>query len=91
MEKKYWFVPKDYGWGLMPISWEGWLVTFLWIAVLAAYGEYGYGIFTAYDGLNVADYVRFLFDVTVAMFLFVYSSKGRTKGEVKWYWGNRPK
>ena len=33
-DKRYWFGAKryGYGWGL-PITWEGWLVLVLWIAV----------------------------------------------------------
>lgn len=31
MEKKLWFKAKTYGWGWYPVSWEGWLVIFIWV------------------------------------------------------------
>jgi hypothetical protein len=35
-----WFRPKEWGWGLVPITWQGWAYTFLWVAliVLPFYG-----------------------------------------------------
>ena len=30
--KKRWFGPKIVGWGPAPKSWEGWLVTLVWLA-----------------------------------------------------------
>jgi hypothetical protein len=32
--KKRWFGPKYVGWGPAPKSWEGWLVTLVWMASL---------------------------------------------------------
>jgi hypothetical protein len=33
--KRYWFSAKRYGWGWgPPTSWQGWLVFFIWLAVL---------------------------------------------------------
>ena len=34
--KRPWFGPKRIGWGWRPVSWEGWLATFLCVAVVAA-------------------------------------------------------
>ena len=40
MKNKYWFrkrkglFTKDLGWGWAPISWEGWIVTFLFIIIV---------------------------------------------------------
>jgi hypothetical protein len=27
-----WFGPKRYGWGLTPVSWQGWLLTAVYVA-----------------------------------------------------------
>ena len=32
--KPTWFRPKVFGWGLVPISWQGWLYTLSWLGVL---------------------------------------------------------
>lgn len=29
----YWFVPKAYGWGAVPATWQGWLATSLFVLV----------------------------------------------------------
>ncbi len=34
--RKGWFGPKRIGWGVSPRSWEGWLVTLVFVAGLAA-------------------------------------------------------
>lgn len=31
-----WFGPKKIGWGVSPRSWQGWVVTAIFIAILAA-------------------------------------------------------
>lgn len=31
MKKKLWFRAKDYGWGWYPVTWQGWLVTLLFV------------------------------------------------------------
>ncbi len=30
---KPWFVPKKFGYGFTPVSWEGWAITFIVVAV----------------------------------------------------------
>jgi len=32
--KPQWFRPKSFGWGLTPITWEGWVYTLVWAVVL---------------------------------------------------------
>ncbi len=32
--KRYWFRTKRYGWGWVPATWEGWLVTFFFMLML---------------------------------------------------------
>ena len=33
-----WFRRKRFGWGLRPISWQGWLLTIVYVAILVALG-----------------------------------------------------
>lgn len=33
--KPQWFVPKVFGWGLTPITWQGWVYAGVWAAVIA--------------------------------------------------------
>ncbi len=32
--KKLWFKAKMYGWGWQPVSWEGWVVTLIYVAAI---------------------------------------------------------
>lgn len=34
MAGQYWFATKEYGWGWFPVTWEGWTVTGLYVAVM---------------------------------------------------------
>jgi hypothetical protein len=34
--KPQWFVPKKFGWGLHPVTWQGWVYTVAWAGVIAA-------------------------------------------------------
>jgi hypothetical protein len=33
--KPQWFRPKAIGWGLTPISWQGWFYTAIWVTAIA--------------------------------------------------------
>jgi len=33
-EKNLWFKARKYGWGWTPITWQGWLVTFLFLCLV---------------------------------------------------------
>ena len=81
---KFWFAPKRYGYGLTPISWEGWLVTLglVGIVVLIAYAN---NIIT---GPPTKREVLFhLIELIIIIYLFMYYAKNRTNGEIKWNWG----
>jgi hypothetical protein len=34
-----WFGPKRFGWGLTPVSWEGWALTGAYIALIVTLGS----------------------------------------------------
>lgn len=36
--KPQWFKPKTFGWGLTPVTWQGWIYTLVWaVALLGPY------------------------------------------------------
>ncbi len=34
-QKKLWFKAKDYGWGWYPVTWQGWVITLVYILFLS--------------------------------------------------------
>jgi hypothetical protein len=36
MSQKIWFKSKSYGWGWVPVTWQGWLVIVGWILLYGA-------------------------------------------------------
>lgn len=91
MEKKNWFVPKSYGWGLAPICWQGWVVTLFYIGLMVLYIGYAYDLFQNVDQITVGDVPKMIFDLLVSGVVFVYMMEGKTEGKVRWYWGNTKK
>ena len=82
---KYWFVPKKYGYGFYPVTWEGWASTIVLIGLvlLSVYlNDINSPLVTS---KNLWGY---LFDVALITSLFAYFAKNKTKGIVKWNWGN---
>lgn len=91
MEKKNWFVPKSYGWGLAPTCWQGWVATLFYIGLMGLYIGYGYDLFQNADKITVGDVPKMIFDLLVSGVVFVYMMEGKTEGKVIWYWGNMNK
>lgn len=86
MDKKYWFRPKRYGWGFTPISWEGWLATLIFVALIYA-SVYVNEIYK--ETVNMEQIIRFLVDILIISTLFTCFAKDKTDGELKWHWGNK--
>lgn len=55
-----WFARKRYGWGLRPSSWQGWLLTLVYVAVVVTLG------------LTLAQRQTWLFLTTLAVVSAVY-------------------
>lgn len=77
----YWFKRKTYGWGWTPATWQGWLVTGIYVAVLVALGA-------TIDEASSRREVALMFVLpfvlaTVALIRICYQ-----KGEPpRWQWG----
>jgi hypothetical protein len=82
MNKKLWFRAKTYGWGWTPCSWEGWLITGLFVF-------FEYWNFVRLDAVSYSssDTLRpFIIQtlLAVAAFLVVAYWRGEKPG---WRWG----
>lgn len=83
---KYWFVPKRYGWGFFPISWEGWLFValLLGLVMLSAWTNNFFNEGNPLTGENLG---RFILDLILLILSTIPFCEKRTKSEVKWNWG----
>ena len=81
---KFWFKPKSYGYGLTPITWEGWLCTLV-LVVLIFGAAFVNDFFTPETGFN--EVVVFVMIATLLGMAFTFIFKGKTDGEMRWRWG----
>jgi len=83
---KYWFKPKRYGWGFVPISREGWLMTALLLALVLVAAHFN-GLFA--EVTETAQIFCFLINTLILTVVFSIVARPRTRGEVKWRWGGK--
>lgn len=80
--QKMWFKTKNYGWGWVPVSWEGWVATIFYILgiVYILLERDRDALLDNNSWVNLA--IKFVL-ITV-IFLIIAYKKG---GEPKWQWG----
>lgn len=77
VEPGYWFVPKLFGIGATPVTWQGWVLTIGFAALLVA------------DVRFVPERIAQV-GIGVALFaLFTVIAVNKTKGGWRWRWGGR--
>lgn len=77
VRKGYWFVPKLFGFGVTPVTWQGWALTLGFAAALVAAIR-----------LVPGDVPRIV--IAVALFAaFAVVAANRTDGGLGWHWGMR--
>lgn len=77
----YWFKAKLFGWGWTPVTWQGWLVTLIYVAFLI--------LFALTIDENYSDReVLFTFVLPVALLTITFIRIAYKKGEKpRWNWG----
>lgn len=81
--KKVWFKRKLYGWGWTPVTWQGWLVSFLYTALIILFG------FTI-DENSPPREIFFTFFLPFILQTIVFIRVLYKKGErPKWQWGRK--
>jgi hypothetical protein len=72
--RKAWFVPKRYGYGSTPASWQGWAATAVFIAVFVL------------DVTLLRGWTRWVCG-TLAIGVFASVACAKTSGGCRWRWG----
>jgi hypothetical protein len=85
MTNRYWFAPKQYGFGYSPASWEGWLATALFIGLLVGSNH----LLRSLMGSSppATQTVVTALTLVVEIILFLWLAASRTKGSLRWRWG----
>lgn len=88
-ERGYWFKAKEYGYGWMPVTWQGWLVTFFFTLLLLRDILLVLSDMSEYNGRYVLPYlvetiIPFILYTTIFLFLTIKAGE-----PAKWRWGNK--
>lgn len=75
--KGYWFKRKLYGWGWVPVKWQGWLVTLALIIFI---------VYVAIVFLTKGKLIEYFVSLTVALVVLMYIAY-KTGEKPKWSWG----
>ena len=79
--EKYWFKRKLFGWGWTPATWQGWLVTFVYIGAIVVFA------FTI-DSESPDREIMFTFFLPVTFLTILFIRIAYKTGEkLKWQWG----
>ncbi len=79
--KKLWFRAKKFGWGWYPISWEGWLITILYVVAILQYVLQADN--TEHSGSDALISIALPFIITTVFLLIICYAKGE---KPKWNW-----
>jgi hypothetical protein len=81
---KYWFKPKDYGYGYVPISKEGWIATL--VIILIGLGLAYLNNFFNPTQIRFYNGLLFLLEILILGFLFLKLFEKKCLGKLKWNW-----
>jgi hypothetical protein len=73
----YWFRPKLFGFGAVPVAWQGWALTFGLVVAAATIGNLAQHRATVYAALLLPLVTGFL-----------YLCWAKTDGDWRWRWGD---
>jgi len=83
-KNKYWFKSKRFGWGYVPISWEGWLSVAIFMVLIYLSG-YLNNVYQ--EPINNKDLLSFLFDTFIIILVTLPFYQKKSKDKARWRWG----
>jgi len=84
MTARYWFRPKQYGYGATPTTWEGWVVTLLGAAISVGIV---YVLTGGYRPLSATETVVCWIAFVVVVVGIMVVARAKTEGGWQWRWG----
>lgn len=84
--KRYWFKRKLYGWGWVPVKWQGWVIILAFIGILLLNGIYFASKVSPNGDPTTLDLSLF-FGVIVVLIIFIFWICYKKGERPKWSWG----
>ena len=83
-KNKYWFKSKRFGWGFVPISWEGWafMMCMMVLILISAFINQIY-----LDTVSLKDGFSFLLDFILIILVSIPISTKKCKDKPRWRFG----
>jgi uncharacterized membrane protein YbhN (UPF0104 family) len=81
----YWFRPKRYGYGATPVTWQGWALVGVAVAVIAAAAV----LVGPHGRQNPWGWFEFLGIEALVLIVLWVITRRKTDGEWRWRWGDR--
>ena len=81
---KYWFESKKFGWGYVPISWEGWLMVLAFLSLMMT-SAYLHNLFS--ENVTTRESLSFIFDLALLILLSIPLYQMKCKDKPRWRWG----
>ena len=83
-KNKYWFKSKRFGWGFVPISWEGWLFILAMI-ILISISVFVNKIYL--ESACLENGLSFLLDFVLILLVSIQISIKKSRDKPRWRWG----
>lgn len=87
--KKKWFVNKCYGYGVMPVSWEGWLATLVLLGLVLVSAYTNFLFEPELLETEPRAILRFVFDGVLLIGLFLLFAERHMDEPLEWRWGRK--
>jgi len=81
--ERQWFRAKSYGWGWTPSTWQGWVITFIYAAIVAAFA-----LVFLRPNFGMAGWIEFGAAIVVASALLIGICY-LTGEKPRWQWGDK--
>jgi hypothetical protein len=78
----YWFRPKRYGYGVTPVTWQGWCITIAFAIVVVVSSA----LVPIFAASTLWIFVAIPIDLLL-IFALIVVSRRKTDGEWRWRWG----
>lgn len=86
MTTKYWFKRRRYGWGWIPVTWQGWTTIGVWLAIVIGGSTAIFEVPEEQSAREVGFFVTFMAIATFALIRISYAKGPKPH----WRWGKQP-